>query len=83
MQKTNAIATIIGLAVIAAVLGILVGGICMFTAGVQEYGALGLFLNRGLFRLGMLWGQPLFMTGFAIDIVSTVVLCTAVVAAKR
>lgn len=83
MQKTNAIATIAGLVVIAAVIGILTGSICMFAAGIQEFGAIGLFLNKGLFRLGMLWGQPLFMTGLAIDAVSTVVLCTAVVLSKR
>lgn len=83
MQKTNAIATILGLVVIAAVIGIFAGSICMFVAGIQEFGALGLFLNKGLFRLGMLWGQPLFMTGLVIDAVSTVVLFVAVAAAKR
>ncbi|ACV23062.1 Uncharacterised protein [Slackia heliotrinireducens] len=83
MQKTNAIDAILGLVVIAAVIGILAGSICMFAAGIQEFGALGLFLDRGIFRLGMLWGQPLFMTGFVIDAVSTVVLCTAAALAKR
>ena len=73
-SKTNPIA---GIVAIIAVIGLLVGGIIATVAAVQEFGLLGLFLDRGIFRIGMLWGNGLFMTGLAIDVASIVALSFA------